>query len=582
MSKTNRNNRDGFTLIELLLVMVIIGILSYGAMMTFIDFTSEAQYVEKERDTATLSDAASLYFIEKDEWPITTSRVITDHGVGNVDVLYPLNERKLKGAVTGISHPYSEYGLAISGKYEGQVFHVPSTRVANRYQADRPNEKQPVTFMGQNYADIDDVPATDEKLFSFRRLQGTYELAGIDQIYLFKHLKGKIPRDIVIPSEYRGKPVVSIGDFAFKGRGIQSLVIPSSVRSVGYQSFISNQLETLVIPNTVTEIASQAFYGNKLHTVTLPESVTRIQTEAFRNNQLQAIALPSKLTLIGDGAFAYNQLNDLTIPATVQTIGSRAFNSNQLPDDQAVIYARKDDGNNASTTIPDLTTVVSYGGKKRDGVVIPDTVTTLVTRAYHGNALTRVTVPRTVTTIGPGAFNANELPDDNAFFYKRLPDGSDDTSVLVSYGGANKVLTVFPASITTLAYASLYNTSLKEVRLPQSISRIEASAFGWNDLTELVVPESIHYIGNSAFSSCPITKITIEGATTRFGTNVFINNGPRRNNNNLDTAGATGDFVTNKVGWHPVATAPTEEEPEMETEDVPVEDNTVDETVGPV
>ena len=70
--------------------------------------------------------------------------------------------------------------------------------------------------------------------------------------------RGKI-RDVVIPSEIDGFPVVAIGDRAFAWDQLTNVIIPNSVETIGYYAFRDNQLTDVVIPNSVETIAKSAF-----------------------------------------------------------------------------------------------------------------------------------------------------------------------------------------------------------------------------------------------------------------------------------------------------------------------------------
>ena len=134
-----------------------------------------------------------------------------------------------------------------------------------------------------------------------------------------------------IPSTINGKPVVSIGNFAFGYNQLISVTIPDSVTTIGDCAFLYNQLTSVTIGNSVTTIGRYAFYGNKLTSVTIPDSVTTI----------------------GDCAFLYNQLTSVTIGANV-TLGDRAFNdtyNNGSGFETAYINGSKQSGRYTRTNI---------------------------------------------------------------------------------------------------------------------------------------------------------------------------------------------------------------------------------------
>ena len=73
-----------------------------------------------------------------------------------------------------------------------------------------------------------------------------------------------IARDVAgaveIPAEIDGMPVTSIGNEAFMLCGVESVSVPSSVKSIGYSAFEQCwALKELSISSNVTDIAESAF-----------------------------------------------------------------------------------------------------------------------------------------------------------------------------------------------------------------------------------------------------------------------------------------------------------------------------------
>lgn len=97
--------------------------------------------------------------------------------------------------------------------------------------------------------------------------------------------------DVVIPSMIDGVTVTSIGYRAFSAKGLTSVTIPDSVKTIEYNAFTNNQLISIVIGDQVTSIGEYAFNENRLTTVTIPSSVITIGNGAFYGNELTSITI---------------------------------------------------------------------------------------------------------------------------------------------------------------------------------------------------------------------------------------------------------------------------------------------------
>ena len=216
--------------------------------------------------------------------------------------------------------------------------------------------------------------------------------------------------DVVIPDMIGGKKVTSIGDRAFYGNQLTSVVIPNSVTSIGDDAFVNNKLTSVVIPNSVTSIGDSAFYVNKLTSVVIPDSVTSIGDSAFSMNKLTSVVIPDSVTSIGNRAFSMNKLTSVIIPNFVTNIEMFAFAGNKLV-----------------------------------SVVIPDSLTSIGEGVFYGNQLTSVVIPDSVTSIGEDAFANNPWDPD--------------------YGGKVKgIITKDPNTITVADNANIVLVR-KEVKL---------------------------------------------------------------------------------------------------------------------
>ncbi len=157
---------------------------------------------------------------------------------------------------------------------------------------------------------------------------------------------------IVIPAEYEGIPITTIGYQAFMHNAkIEGVCIPESVKTIDKAAFwgcvnlktleLSEgiltigasafqecvALENFVIPSTVTNIGSTVFKGClSLMSVSIPEGVTKLQNGLFTScTNLYEINLPSTLTYICKRAFAdCSNLEAINFNGTVDYVGEHA------------------------------------------------------------------------------------------------------------------------------------------------------------------------------------------------------------------------------------------------------------------
>lgn len=187
----------------------------------------------------------------------------------------------------------------------------------------------------------------------------------------------------------------------------------------------------------VTEVGSFQTVSESITSITLPDTIKTISNSAFRScYSLESCNLPSSLETIGGGAFENcTKLTSCVLPDGLKTIGNSAFSN------------------------CDLT------GK--------------------------IVIPASVTSIGNWVFTANKKITSFEF-----EEGS--------------TITAIPSSM----FSKCSITSFSQ--LPSTVTKIEQSAFEGNSFTSLTIPDSITEIGGSAFGYCK-SLVTVEigsGITT--------------------------------------------------------------------
>ena len=109
------------------------------------------------------------------------------------------------------------------------------------------------------------------------------------------------------------------------------VVIPEGVTEIAapdvYNRVFDHSLESIVLPKSLKVIGYQAFESTHIKKIDVPYGVSKIDRDAFRDcSDLKYVSLPSTLTEIGDNAFQKcKSLLSVEIPASVVCIGSDAF-----------------------------------------------------------------------------------------------------------------------------------------------------------------------------------------------------------------------------------------------------------------
>jgi len=192
-----------------------------------------------------------------------------------------------------------------------------------------------------------------------------------------------------------------IGDNAFRGTGLSgALIIPDSVRTIGYYAFNKTNISSLTLSSELKEIASSAFRDCKSLSgqLQLNEAIEYIDDNAFHLcNFSGQFLLPSGLKNIGRGAFAGNSfIGNLQIPDLIKTLPEQAFASSG--------FTGHLDLNNVVELGFGVFTNCGFGGE----LIIPDGIKEIPKEAFYSVPFSAISLPPSLKVIGYRAFSSNQ------------------------------------------------------------------------------------------------------------------------------------------------------------------------------
>lgn len=367
----------------------------------------------------------------------------------------------------------------------------------------------------------------------------------------------------------------SIGGSAFFGTEhahprFKEIKIPDSVETIGNAAFrYCQDLERITLPSALQKLSNSTFHGcTALSEVTFPASLKTIEKGAFIGcRKLSEVKLPVSLTAIE--VYVFDSCSSLE---TVFYYGSLAQwsqinTSNDFLGDSCPSLVMGDytaqfipvEDNPYDYPPPKTVTITKYTGTEST-VILPSTINSWPVTKIGEDALkdnttiTSVTIPDSVTEIGSNAFagctnltsvnyagdwskltiqSGNPAVEDAAnaqlFDFAFTPDNT--AVIVIRYKGTAADVTI-PSRykgkpVTMIDHAAFYNSAVTSVTIPDSVTSIPDSAFGFcSQLTNISIPNSVTYIGFSAFNSCTSLKsITLPSSLSTIQSEAFYNCG---------------------------------------------------------
>ena len=238
--------------------------------------------------------------------------------------------------------------------------------------------------------------------------------------------------------------------------------------------------------------------AKSIREVRIEHGVTGIGGQAFTDLGITSVEITD--TVVDIGPFAFydcDKLKKVTIPDTVKKIGQAAFKGCDSLKEVSVAPDIRDIGGCAFRDTP-------WEESQSGFVVIND-----ILMAYHGNAA-HVTVPDGIIEINDFAFSRMNLNPSGMY--------------IVKYNTSLKSVKI-PDTVTRIGESAFGGCSLiKSMDLPSSIKEIDDDAFSYCEkLAGIDIPEGVKKLGDTVFGSCSsITRISIPASLEEMGIACFM------------------------------------------------------------
>ena len=297
---------------------------------------------------------------------------------------------------------------------------------------------------------------------------------------------------------------------------------------------------TTIIPKTVLDIEDEAFaVCSQLKKVIIPDGVEGIREAFPLCANLESVFLPASIKEVSPKAFhGCNALREIIVDPKNKNYDSRD-NCNAIIDkeDSILVLGCK------TTVIPigvkEIGPYAFYDGAQLTSIIIPEGVTEIGNYAFEGcTALKSVLLPQSLTTFlhdchfaGCISLEKITIPKNvkklnfNSFVGctslqsiiveegNKVYDSRDNCNAIIETA-TGKLLsgcstTLIPEGVTKILGDAMCNVSLKQIRIPKSLTHIDSMAFmGVSDCVSICVDE-----GNPVYDSRDNCNAIIERAT---------------------------------------------------------------------
>lgn len=309
-------------------------------------------------------------------------------------------------------------------------------------------------------------------------------------------------------------------------RGTNRSVIPNdgSVTAIGEGAFSTSQITHLDIPEGVTILGASAFWCCGIQSISLPSTLKTIGYGCFNATRLTEVIIPEGVETIASDAFTWcSELKSIKIPSTVKEIYYNSINNCPIEyleyngcyylgtEENPYLYLIKASDNIQTLDIhPDTKIIAGYAFQSLTYLVsatVPSTIESLGSSSFYGcSSLCEVYID--ATYVGSYSFmNCTSLVN------VVIGDNTLDLGELTFSGCTSLVNLTLGQSLERIGSVMFsFCDSLTYVVIPDSVVEILDSAFSCANLETIVIGSGVRYIDNSAIPySVPLKTVYYKG-----------------------------------------------------------------------
>lgn len=343
---------------------------------------------------------------------------------------------------------------------------------------------------------------------------------------------------VEIPSAFRDLPVMEIYQYGFENFEATEIVIPNSVKTIGYQAFNASTVREVVMADSVVTLENSVFYDcTNLTKVTLSANLTFIPDYTFYNcKNLNILTFTGQVASTGDlrlsdnlkeiGKNAFDLCTKLIAfypGEALDTVRDFAFwsaNIQYYDIKNLNNWAKIDFSTNAHSPIyRSLLNTNRPVQIYSNGKLVKDLVISGVDKiggyCFAGADLNSVTIGDGVTTLGEGVFLRSTL--------RSVVIGDSVTSVVQTYSDVYASEGTFKQCefLTSVKLGTglkelgegmfAYCTALTEIDLSY-VEVVSVNAFGGcSALRTVTLGNALKKLSNDCFRDCPVRTFNYKG-----------------------------------------------------------------------